>query len=349
MTLIDLAERGLLPDFVIRYGIRRTCTQRLLEEHSGSAQVVADRQKLRVEGLRQSPIAIETQAANDQHYELPPAFFNLCLGQHKKYSSCYFERGDESLDQAEALMLAMYCERADLQDGQHILELGCGWGSLTLWMASKFPNAQITAISNSKPQREYIETQCRERNLNNVKIITCDVNLLELTANQFERVISIEMFEHMKNYQQLLARIGFWLKPEGKLFVHIFCHKELLYPFETEGDDNWMGRYFFTGGQMPAFDTLSQFQDDLKLLQSWRVSGMHYARTANAWLHNQDKHADAIMQILRPVYGDKAKIWYQRWRMFWMACAELFAYNDGEEWLVGHYIFAKQKTNATAS
>jgi cyclopropane-fatty-acyl-phospholipid synthase len=265
----------------------------------------------------------------------------LCLGKRLKYSSCFFSSGNESLDEAEEAMLVLYAERAQLADGQDILELGCGWGSLTLWMAERFRGSRITAVSNSRPQREFIESQCRARGLNNVNVITHDVNTLQLDRSQFDRVASIEMFEHMRNYDTLLGRIASWLRPGGKLFVHIFCHRELLYPFETDGDDNWMGRYFFTGGLMPSADTLLLFQNDLRIEQQWRLSGTHYERTANAWLKNQDSHCDEVLDVLKQAYGNDALVWNQRWRMFWMACAELFGYAGGNEWIVAHYRFAR--------
>lgn len=342
MSLIDLAESGRLPDALIRLGIRRLCSQRLREERAGGIESESARRASRIAMLRESPVAIETKAANEQHYELPPGFFQLCLGKRLKYSSCLFPRGDESLDQAEELMLAASCERAELRDGQRILELGCGWGSLTLWMAERYPNARITAVSNSAPQREHIEARCRERGFANVTVLTHDANTLELPAASFDRCVSVEMFEHMRNYQTLLARIASWLAPGGKLFVHVFCHKDLMYPFEVDGDDNWMGRYFFTGGLMPAADTLLHFQRDVVLEETWRLSGRHYARTANLWLANHDARAEAVQAVLRNAYGEHAATWNQRWRMFWMACAELFGYRDGEEWLVAHYRFAKR-------
>jgi cyclopropane-fatty-acyl-phospholipid synthase len=239
-------------------------------------------------------------------------------------------------------MLALYGERAELADGQHILELGCGWGSLTLWMAAKYPGARITAVSNSRPQREYIEARCKERGFDNVKVITTDVNRLSLEKSQVDRVVSIEMFEHMRNYEHLLQRVGAWLKPGGKLFVHIFCHRTLLYPFETAGEDSWMGRHFFTGGLMPAADTLLHFQDDMRIEERWLLPGTHYEQTANAWLENQDRNRDAVMDILTTAYGQaSARLWHQRWRMFWMACAELFGHAGGSEWLVAHYRFCR--------
>lgn len=339
MALIDWCERGYIPDVLTRLGIRRLCAQRLREEYAGDFEA---RQRQRIEALRQSPIAIETEAANTQHYEVPARFFELTLGRHLKYSSCFYPTGRESLDEAEAAMLALYGERAELADGQHILELGCGWGSLTLWMAERYPNARITAVSNSHSQRAFIEARAAARQLHNVRVLTCDVNQLELEAAQFDRCVSIEMFEHMRNYQTLLARIAHWLKPTGKLFVHIFCHRELAYPFETEGEDNWMGRYFFTGGLMPAFDTFRQFNQHLRIEQDWRVNGSHYERTSNHWLALTDRHKSEILALFRQTYGPAdAYRWWQRWRMFYMACAELFGYRGGEEWLVGHYRFVR--------
>jgi cyclopropane-fatty-acyl-phospholipid synthase len=340
--LISLCERGAVPDWLTRLGIRRLCAQRLRDERADDTTAAWARFQRCLDDLRNSPLAIHTDAANAQHYELPPRFFELCLGKRLKYSSCYFLNGDETLDQAEEAMLALYLERANLIDGQDILELGCGWGSLTLWMAQHFPQSRITAVSNSRPQREFIEARCKTLGLNNVRVITQDVNRLELEPAHFDRVVSIEMFEHMRNYTTLLSRISTWLRPGGKLFVHIFCHRELMYPFETEGDDNWLGRYFFTGGLMPSADTLLWFQRDLHIERQWRLSGTHYEKTANAWLTNQDAHRSEVLAVLEQAYGAAdARLWHQRWRMFWMACAELFGYRGGNEWLVGHYLFAK--------
>jgi len=340
---LRLAEAALLPDSLIRLGIRRLCAQRLRDERADDAESAWHRFQTCVAELRASPLAIHTDAANAQHYELPPRFFQLCLGQRLKYSSCLFAGGGETLDQAEDAMLSLYLERAELGNGQDILELGCGWGSMTLWMAQHFPQSRITAVSNSRPQREFIEARCRELGYENVRVLTCDVNRLELAPAQFDRVVSIEMFEHMRNYERLLESIASWLRPRGKLFVHIFCHRELMYPFETDGEDNWMGRYFFTGGLMPAADTLLWFQADLRIEQQWRLPGTHYRHTANRWLANQDAHRDEVLAILREAYGEAAMLWNQRWRMFWMACAELFGYRGGNEWLVAHYRFAKAR------
>ena len=343
MALIDLCERGLVPDFLTRYGIRKLCEQRLRDEHDADLDRADARFRTLLSELRSSPIAIETAAANEQHYEVPTRFFELSLGKRLKYSGCYYPDGNETLDEAEEKMLALYGERAELKDGMRILELGCGWGSLTLWMAERFPNSRITGVSNSRTQREHILAQAAVRGLANVEIITTDVNRLDLSPETFDRCVSIEMFEHMRNYDTLLGNIARWLKPGGKLFVHIFCHRSLMYPFETEGSDNWMGRYFFTGGLMPSADTLLHFQSALRIEQRWVLSGIHYEKTANHWLENQERHAEEVHRVLAETYGAKnAAVWAQRWRMFWMACAELFGYAGGSEWGVAHYRFVKR-------
>ena len=243
---------------------------------------------------------------------------------------------------AEEAMLALSCERAQLDDGQDILELGCGWGSMTLWMAQHYPTARITAVSNSGTQRAHIEARCLALGLRNVRVLTCDVNHLLLPAQSFDRCVSIEMFEHMRNHRRLMQSVATWLRPGGQLFVHLFAHQTLMYPFETPGEDNWLGRHFFTGGIMPAADTLLWQQDALRIEERWKVDGTHYQRTANAWLANQDRHRDAVMAVLRRAYGPVlAPLWFQRWRMFWMACAELFGMDSGRQWMVVHYRFRK--------
>jgi cyclopropane-fatty-acyl-phospholipid synthase len=339
--LLGLAERGQLPDALVRLGIRRMCAQRLADGHRGGAGAEAARYQALIASLRHSEVAIHTDAANGQHYELPPAFFELCLGTRLKYSSCYYPRPGMTLDEAEEAMLALYGERAELADGQSILELGCGWGSLTLWMAQRYPGARITAVSNSAPQRRHIEARCAALGIRNVRVITADVNTLSLQEGDYDRCVSIEMFEHLRNYATLLGRIGQWLKPGGKLFVHIFTHRTLMYPFETDGDGDWMARHFFTGGLMPSADTLLWFQDDLRIEARWVLEGTHYERTANHWLARQDSQRAAVMAVLAEAYGPAARLWFQRWRMFWMACAELFGYAGGSEWGVCHYRFTR--------
>lgn len=347
LSLIELAERGLIPDPLLRQGIRRLCAQRLRDEHAGDIERVDARARLLLGKLRESPIAIETDAANTQHYEVPARLFELCLGPRLKYSSCYYPTGNESLAQAEDAMLRLYAERALLADGQHILELGCGWGSLTLWMAGQYPLARITGVSNSSSQREHIMAQARARGLGNIEILTRDVNTLALDE-RFDRIVSIEMFEHVRNHARLLQRIAGWLADDGLLFVHIFCHRTLLYPFDDEGEGDWMARHFFTGGLMPAADTLPQLQDDLVLQRRWLLSGRHYQRSAEHWLQNQDAHREEVLQVLAGTYGDEqAARWSQRWRMFWMSCAELFGYDDGNQWGVAHYRFGKRRAGST--
>lgn len=340
--LTGLAERGLIPDALLRLGIRRLCAARLAAERAGGPEAESARAAARLDALAHGPLAVHTDAANRQHYELPPAFFRLCLGRRLKYSACYYPAGTETLDQAEEAMLALTAERAQLADGQRILELGCGWGSLTLWMAERYPDARITAVSNSHAQRRHIEAVCRERGFDHVRVITCDIDALELPHETFDRCVSVEMFEHLSNYDRLLQRISHWLVPDGRLFVHVFVHRTLLYPFETDGEDDWMGRHFFTGGLMPAADTLACFQRDLTLESRWLVDGDHYRRTAEHWLVNQDRRRDEVLAVLTETYGAAAApLWHQRWRMFWMACAELFGYAGGREWMVAHYRFVR--------
>ena len=341
-TLIDLAESGRLPDRLLRMGIRRLLGRRLAEERAGDPQAREERSQQLLGELSRSRIALATEQANAQHYEIPAAFFGRVLGCHLKYSSGYWDGGAANLDAAEAAMLELYADRAELRDGQRVLDLGCGWGSFTLWAAQRFPSSRFTAVSNSAGQRRHIEDRIRRRALDNVRVITADVNELTLQGS-FDRVVSVEMFEHVRNYALLLNRIAGWLADDGKLFVHIFCHRNLLYPFDARGDDNWMARYFFTDGLMPAADTLLFFQDDVRIERRWTVSGRNYSRTAGAWLDKLDRNPGAVADTLADVYKPaEVSRWVQRWRLFFMACEELFGYRDGTEWLVCHYLLRKR-------
>lgn len=340
---IELMERGMLPDWLTRTGIRRLLGQRLREEARSDPDARASEKAQLIETLKQSPIALNTAEANEQHYEVPAAFFQQVMGKHLKYSACYWPARIMSLSDAEAAMLALTCERAELADGQQILELGCGWGSLSLWMAEHYPKSTITAVSNSNSQREFITAQAKARGLKNLQVQTADMNDFATQDGQFDRVVSIEMFEHMRNYRELLSRISGWLKPEGKLFVHIFAHRELAYPYELDDGVDWMARHFFTGGLMPSWDLLPSFDEHLRVSQRWWVNGRHYQRTCRAWLANQDRHEDAIREIFQETYGADANRWFQRWRVFFMACGELFGFHGGEEWGVAHYRFERAK------
>ena len=339
--LIKLAEKGVLPDTLIRFGIKRLCSQRLAEATSSSEDEMEKKHATWIDVLKESPIALVPEKANEQHYEVPPRLFELVLGKKLKYSSGFWPEGVSTLDQSENAMLNLTCERADLVDGHDILELGCGWGSLTLFMAEHFPTSKITAVSNSTDQRQFIEARCGKLNLKNVEVITADMNDFE-TKKIFNRVVSIEMFEHMRNYEKLLGRVNTWLKSDGKLFVHIFSHQKAAYPFEDNDDGDWMAREFFSGGQMPSHRLLMSFPEQMKIEEDWRVSGVHYERTSLSWLQKMDQNKAEVLELFKKTYGEKdAGLWLQRWRIFFMSCEVLFGFNRGAEWGVSHYLFEK--------
>lgn len=338
-----LLENDKLPDPVLRAGIRKLLRQRLTDETIGDEELQQQKFMSLVDELKASPIAINTADANEQHYELPTEFFKYCLGKNLKYSSGYWNKGVRNIDTAEDDMLALTCERAGLQNGQNVLELGCGWGSLSLYMAAKFPQSTFTVVSNSATQKVYIDDTARQRGIQNLTVLTADMNAFGI-ADTFDRVVSVEMFEHMRNYKLLLAKIASFLKPDGKLFVHIFTHQTLAYKYEVIDESDWMSKYFFTGGIMPSNHLLFYFNDDLQVKQHWVVNGRHYGQTSEAWLANMDRHKKEIMPILESTYGaGNAVKWWVYWRLFYMACAELFNYNQGNEWMVCHYLFEKKK------
>lgn len=339
---IDWTEQGLVPDVVIRAGIRRLLRQRLAEIEADDCEAGAAAAEAFVEHMRRAPVALVPEKANAQHYELPAAFFNEVLGPHRKYSCCWWPRGTTSLDDAEAKALAATCERAGLRDGQDILELGCGWGSLTLWMAIHYPASRITAVSNSGSQRAHIEAEAARRGLRNVCVITADMNAFD-TDSAFDRIVSVEMFEHMRNWPELFRRIHGWLKPAGRFFLHVFAHRTTPYAFIERDASDWMSRFFFSGGMMPSDDLALRFQDHLKLVTRWRWDGRHYERTANAWLANMDARRAVVWPIIEQTYGrENAMPWWMRWRIFFMACAELFGHDNGQQWWVSHYLFERR-------
>ena len=340
----SLLEKNKVPDFALRLGIRKLLKERLHQEKKETVELQQAHLMNLIAELKESPIAINTAEANEQHYEVPTAFYKFCLGSNLKYSSGYWNEGVLDIDTSENDMLEITCSRAELTDGQDILELGCGWGSLSLYMAKKYPQSSITAVSNSKTQKIYIDEQAQLRGIKNLTIITVNINDFTI-EKKFDRVVSVEMFEHMRNYQKLMHKIADCLKINGKLFVHIFTHKDFAYKFEVLDETDWMSKYFFTGGIMPSDDLLLYFNEHLSIEKHWHVSGLHYSKTSESWLQNMDKNKSQIMPLFESTYGkDQAVKWWVYWRLFFMACAELWGYNNGEEWIVSHYLFTKKQS-----
>ena len=339
--LIKLAENGTLPDFLIKKGIENLCNERLKWAESIGPDKLQEHNQDWINQLKESPIALVPEKANEQHYELPPSFFDIVLGENLKYSSGYWPSKKTNFDESEVEMLKITCKRAELEDNLNILELGCGWGSLTCFMAQKFPNSKITAVSNSKDQKKHIESRCKKMNLTNIEVITCDMNNFDIDK-KFDRVVSVEMFEHMRNYGILLKKISKFLKNNGKLFVHIFTHHTMMYPYVDNGPGDWMAREFFSGGQMPSHNLLLNFQEDLKIEKTWKINGTHYSKTSYAWLNKMDKNKKEIIKIFNNTYGEEnSKMWFQRWRIFFLSCAVMFGMKKGSEWGVSHYRFRK--------
>lgn len=342
--LLSLAEAGWLPTPLLRVGIRRLLAARLREESRGTCEDWQARRRRFIENAASGPIAIVPEKANEQHYEVPAKFFTKVMGCRLKYSCCHWPDGVNTLDDAEKSALQITCERAEVTDGMRILDLGCGWGSVSLWIAEQYPQCQVTGVSNSSSQREFIEKRAAETGLENLTVVTADMNEFD-PQSTYDRIISVEMFEHMRNHRELLRRISTWLNPAGKLFVHVFCHRQFTYPFQAEGDSDWMAQHFFTGGIMPGDDLLPLYQDHLRLQQQWRWNGRHYQRTSESWLQNLAKHREEITAAFNETYGKQnATRWLNRWRLFFLACAELFGYRDGNEWWVSHYLFERQNS-----
>jgi len=330
--IIDTAERAPLPDVMIRAGITALCSRTATRLAEGNAETDAAFAR----DMAARAIAEHTADANAQHYEVPAAFFAKALGPNRKYSSCFYNNANSTLQEAEEEALRQTVDHADLKDGQAILELGCGWGSLSLWMARQFPKSQIVAVSNSNSQRQHIEHEARNRSLTNLKIITCDMNVFD-PKNTFDRIVSVEMFEHMMNWRELMTRVRSWLKPGGCFFMHIFTHRSGAYLFDRADKEDWIAQHFFTGGVMPSHHLIRQYADLFEVEKEWRWSGVHYQRTALDWLANFDRNRDEIAAVFQPVYGKDTALWMRRWRWFFLATAGLFGYADGTEWGVSHY------------
>jgi len=334
IDLMELAEKGKMPDAAIRAGIRKLLRDRLKMEEKGSREEQLEALYRFIEMMKKSPVAVATDTANEQHYEVPSDLFQTFMGPHLKYSCGHWPTPETTLAGSEEAMLELTCQRAGIADGMEILELGCGWGSLSLWMAQHYPNAKITAVSNSATQKKFIDA----RGLSNLEVVTADMNSFAIDRC-FDRVVSVEMFEHMRNWHELLHRISSWLKPEGRLFIHIFVHRELAYLFNDSGEVNWMAEHFFQEGMMPAEGLLPLLNEHLLVERMWSVNGRHYARTLRAWLEHIDRNRTEAVAILERHHGpEEARKQIGRWRIFFMACEELFGFKGGEEWYVAHYL-----------
>ena len=338
--LLSLAESGFIPDVLIKIAARHISTRRLNESNNH------DNKDAIINALSKGVVAEKTYDANEQHYEVPPEFFKQVLGENLKYPCSLFEN-ENSLDDAERSMLDLYIERAEIKNGQEVLDLGCGWGSFSLYVAKKFPNVNITSISNSSDQISYIKNEAQKRGLLNIEAIRMDVNNLKLD-NQFDRIISIEMFEHLRNYKLILNSLNELLKPDGRLFIHIFCHKKLTYFYELKNNLDWMTKYFFKGGIMPSMDIFKYFEDEVIIINQWNINGNNYSKTCKAWLDNHYKNKRKILDIFKKHY-DKPKIWYNRWRIFFLSCQAFFALNKGNEYFVSQFLLRKSDKKVTSN
>lgn len=343
---MSLESSGILefrwtPDWLIRRGIQILIRQRLRQEARSSVEAQQEAFSQFLDEMRNGPVALATDSANAQHYGVSREFFEFVLGKRLKYSSAYWPDGVTSLDEAEITMLDLTCRRAEIENGQRILELGCGWGSLSLTMAEKFPDSEIVSVSNSTAQKSYVDGKIRDRQLRNLTVITADMNSFDPGA-RFDRIVSVEMFEHMRNWETLLGRIASWMSPDARLFVHVFSHHRYAYPFVDRDESDWMSRYFFTGGMMPSADLMLHFQDRFRVVRRWQIDGTHYQKTAECWLRNMDANRESIDTLFNAAYGKEAAKFRVYWRIFFMACAELFGYRNGREWIVSHYLLVNR-------